>query len=408
MTPKMILLLVLIGVFSFAALITLSGYAGDLRQKDNGQAHALSRSAIGYAGLVRLLGDMDYEVRMARSENVSVEDQHALRVYTLSRPFQADGLDELSLDTPSLIIMPKWITMPAKDNPGWVRRGWGEDATFEMSHHERDLKELLGKVDFERHNKGDKSASYSSWSKAGDPLPLNGIKIENLQTIDGSDLQTLLTVEEGSVLVKIEDTSTYILSDPDFMNTMGISRRTRAQFAVDLIDAIIVDADADPMRVDFDLTFHGFGGNTNIIKVLTQPPFLAATLCLLAAGFLIAWQAFSRFGDPVKPQRDYALGKFSLADNAARFIRIAGREPNMATDYAALVRMQVIKELDLTGRSQKDIKIILDRREQSLNLVNAFSALESQLNQTKDKAALLSLAKDLDNWKTKMILGNSK
>ena len=68
MTPKMIMSLVLIGIFSFTALVTLSGYAGDLRQQNNGQAHALSRSAIGFGGLTRLLGDMDYDVRMARTE----------------------------------------------------------------------------------------------------------------------------------------------------------------------------------------------------------------------------------------------------------------------------------------------------------------------------------------------------
>ena len=91
MTPKMIMTLVLIGIFSFAALVTLSGYAGDLRQKNNGQAHALSRSAIGFGGLFRLLDDMDYDVRMARSENISTDDLFVLRVYTMSRPFQADA-----------------------------------------------------------------------------------------------------------------------------------------------------------------------------------------------------------------------------------------------------------------------------------------------------------------------------
>jgi len=132
MTPKMIMSLVLIGIFSFTALVTLSGYAGDLRQQNNGQAHALSRSAIGYAGLVRLMNDMDYDVRMARTENVKFEDENVLRVFTLSRPYQADGLDDLELSTPTLIVMPKWNTMPVKGTAGWVRKGygnpvWGED-----------------------------------------------------------------------------------------------------------------------------------------------------------------------------------------------------------------------------------------------------------------------------------------
>ncbi len=399
MTPRMIFSLILIGIFSFTALMTLSGYAGDLRQKDNGQAHALSRSAIGFGGLVRLLGDMDYDIRMARTENVKSEDSSVLRIYTISRPFQADKMDDLELNTPALIIMPKWITMPMKDKAGWVQKGWGNDVTYPMSDHERDLKELSGDVTFTRHKEDDKTASYLHGSISEE------VKIENLQTIKGENLIDIYSFTEGAFLVKIEDTSTYILSDPDFMNTMGIDSRRRARLAVNLINGVIADADAEPMRIDFDVTLHGFGGQANIIKVLTQPPFLAATLCLLAAGLLIAWQAFSRFGDPLEVPRDYALGKFTLADNAARFIRLAGREPNMAKDYAALIRKQVVKDLKLEGRQARDIKTILERREIALNLPTSFIDLQNRAETATDNMSLMQLAEDLNFWKTKMILG---
>ena len=408
MTPKMIISLVLIGIFSFTALVTLSGYAGDLRQQNNGQAHALSRSAIGFGGLTRLLGDMDYDVRMARTEDVKYEDNNALRIFTLSRPYQADGLDDLELYSPTLIVMPKWITTPVKGTAGWVQKGWGDKHTFDIGNHERDLKELTGAVTFNAIKTDDKSVTYTVTSTVDDKIIVPGIGIENLQWLKGEKLLDIFRVKEGPVLVKIEDTTTYILSDPDFLNTMGIESKTRARFAVDVIDAVIADAGADPGRVDFDLTFHGFGGKTNVIKVLTQPPFLAATLCLLAAGGLIAWQAFSRFGDPLKIQRDYALGKFSLADNAARFIRIAEREPNMADDYLKLVRKQVIAELNLNGRRPQDIETILQRREKSLSLPNRFIDLQNRAGVTIENMALMQLAEDLNHWKTKMILGEQK
>lgn len=104
-------------------------------------------------------------------------------------------------------------------------------------------------------------------------------------------------------------------------------------------------------------------------------------------------------------QRNYALGKFSLADNAARFIRIAGREPNMAKDYTALIRKQVVKGLNLEGRRQQDINTILQRRETSLNLSNTYTDLENRSGVTIDNMSLMQLAEDLDIWKTKMILG---
>jgi len=407
MTPKMIIALVLIGIFSFTALVTLSGYAGDLREKNNGQAHALSRSAIGFGGLTRLLGDLGYDVRMARTENIIYDDSTALRIYTMSRPFQADGLDDLDLYAPTLVIMPKWITVPVKGSAGWVQEGWQDQNVWDVENHQRDLKELTGDVTFTLIETDDKSVTYSAISTVGDKAALKNIDIENLQWLKGENLLEIIRVKEGPILVKIENTKTYILSDPDFMNTMGLSTKSRAQFALDMIDAVIIDAQADSKRVDFDLTFHGFGGKTNVIKVLTQPPFLAATLCLLAAGGLIAWQAFSRFGDPLQVRRDYALGKFSLADNAARFIRIAGREPNMASDYANLVRKQVIKDLDLGGRRPKDIEMILSRREKTLTLPNTFTDLQNRANVTTNNLALMQLAEDLDIWKTRMTLGES-
>lgn len=405
MTPKTIIALLLIGIFSFGALITLSGYAGDLRQKNNGQAHALSRSATGYAGLVRLMADLGYEVRMSRTENVNYDDRSVLRIFTMTRPYQVNKMNDMVLNTPTLIIMPKWMTIPLDEKQGWVQKRWSGSDIYGMDNHERDLKELTGGVTFSQYRSSDKSITYAASRVVGEPTTQGGLKIEGLQLIDGADLLNIYEVDKGAFLVKIIGTETYILSDPDFLNTMGISSRTRAKFAIDLINSVISDADADPKRVDFDLTIHGFGGQANMIKVLTQPPFLAATLCLLASGLLIAWQAFSRFGDPLRTERDYALGKYTLADNAARFIRIAEREPRMANDFTALIRKQVIRGLNLDGRRSQEIDKILEHRESVLDLSGRFRELEVRASQTQGLAGLMSLAKELNDWKNTMISG---
>ena len=54
-SPVVALWLVIVGVFSFSAFFVLQAYAPDLRGGDDGGAHALSKSAVGYAGLVALL-----------------------------------------------------------------------------------------------------------------------------------------------------------------------------------------------------------------------------------------------------------------------------------------------------------------------------------------------------------------
>jgi hypothetical protein len=54
-SPMTMLVLALVGVISVAGLGVLSAYAPELRKGDDGGGHALSRSSIGYAALVRLL-----------------------------------------------------------------------------------------------------------------------------------------------------------------------------------------------------------------------------------------------------------------------------------------------------------------------------------------------------------------
>ena len=54
-SPMAMIVIVLVGVVSFAGLGVLSAYAPELKKGDNGGAHALSRSSVGYAATVRLL-----------------------------------------------------------------------------------------------------------------------------------------------------------------------------------------------------------------------------------------------------------------------------------------------------------------------------------------------------------------
>src|SRR3546814_21035479 len=52
--PRTVTLMLVIGVIGFVGALVLGAYAPDPRQADNGGEHALSRSAVGFAGLVPL------------------------------------------------------------------------------------------------------------------------------------------------------------------------------------------------------------------------------------------------------------------------------------------------------------------------------------------------------------------
>ncbi len=188
--------------------------------------------------------------------------------------------------------------------------------------------------------------------------------------------KVMLKIDGKAVLIQLEDTQTYILSEPDLINTMAFKTQSGAAFTHAIIDEIIFDANAISMSADFDVSLHGIETNRNIIKLMVTPPFLAATLCLLAAGGLIAWQGFNRFGDPARQRPDYAHGPVSLAQTAADFMGIADRAHKTGEDYADLIRRQVVKELGYKDRTTKFTDTLLDTREKRLKIQPEFADLK--------------------------------
>jgi hypothetical protein len=69
-----------------------------------------------------------------------------------------------------------------------------------------------------------------------------------------------------------------------------------------------------------------------------SPPFLGASLCVLATALLMGAHAAARFGPARAEARAYALGKGGLLDNTAMLIRLARREPRIGRRYAQLTR----------------------------------------------------------------------
>jgi len=399
MKPMVILTLVLVGLFSFAALITLSGFADEFKDGNNGQAHALSRSAVGYAGLVKLLGEQEYVINLKRNTNFAEGETNTLHVITLSRPVSSDVLPEMDLDQPTLIVLPKWLTRPMRTRRGWVDRlPENFPQTYGEEGFTNSFSEFVENIKFEQA--GDKSDLAYNLSGRDRAWPyLQAVTFDNLQTLSGDNLTPVVQAGRKTILAQIDDTAIYILSEPDILNNHGLASRDRARFANEMISTILRDEFLDTDRVIFDLSLHGFNSKNNLIKVLLTPPFLTATLCLLAAGLLIGWQAFTRFGDPKDAPRDYALGKFSLADNAARFIKIAERETQMAPGYIDLIRRRTAKNMHIHNHTISEIDDILTRRSETRKMDETWSTLKTQAENAQTEDALLNAAKNLHDWK---------
>lgn len=397
MTPIVIISLVVISLFAFAALIVLSGYADNWRDKDNGRAHAFSKSGIGFSALSQLLAKEGHDIIFDRTEGEE-DEPYALKLITLDRPLSKPLSDDFDLSAPTLIVMPKWVTSPMLEKKGWRRIVASPlGPTYETVNYSKALPESAGDVTFEtrlENRTAYKMTKEEVWLPA-----ISQARIANLQTMKGGNLDPLFLADGHIILAKITDEPIYILSDPDFLNTQGLASEDRARFAIDLLKEIAEWESTEGNIFIFDLIKHGFGNSDNLIKYLLRPPFLAATLCLIAAGILIGWQAFARFGDPEKIIPDYALGKSTLANNAARFIKIAGRETKMAPGYVDLIRRRAAKDMNLQGHTEDDINRILARRGETKDLSKTWQDVTSATRNAPDNLSLLEAARTLHNWK---------
>ena len=213
--------------------------------------------------------------------------------------------------------------------------------------------------------------------------------------------EIILKIDGRVVLIQLEDTQTYVLSEPDLINTMAFNTQGGAQLTNAIIDEVIYDAGTLAMAADFDVSLHGIEANRNIIKLMVTPPFLAATLCLLAAGGLVAWQGFNRFGDPARLRPDYAQGPVSLARTAAEFMGIANRAHKTGEDYAALIRRQVAAELGYKTRTTDHIDTLLDAREKRLAIQPVFEDLKRAIAGA-DTQSYGQYARALTTWRDAM------
>ncbi|MEO1489835.1 MAG: DUF4350 domain-containing protein [Pseudomonadota bacterium] len=363
-----VLAIVVVGFTAFAAMLYFlsAGNTGP-RDSSSGAAHALSNSLNGYSALARLVEADGYEVE--RSRNKSKLTTTGLLVLTPPRFSSSDELSEIIEDRryrgPTLLIMPKWMAVTINEqikveNPDevkedWVLVGdpsppfWADEITG--SEVERSKAEELdyGKT--------------RQWTSKSLPVQLSGDlpdrrvvfaqPAENLLPIIVDDRSRALAVNRidlGNEYVAEEFDGeeelnwVVIVTEPDLMNNSGLADETRALAALSLVREM---GYGDHTLVVFDLTLNGFGGATNLLTLAFQPPFLAATLCLLLAVAIIGWRAFRRFGPAIVKAPAAQFGKSRLVTNGADLIVRAGRFGLLAEPYTNLTARRLARALGL-------------------------------------------------------------
>ena len=297
--PRLIAAVVAIGVVAFVALWALIALAPQISSGNDGGGHALSKAAPGYAGIVDLAERAGARVELRRSvETTNYEDHGPLLVLTPTHRTRATEIAELidaDGSAPVLLVLPKWQTVAVPGQtpkPGWVSGGLAVRPPAKMlpSAH-------FGKIEI-------KAAPGKAQSV---PANITGHLFTamlpgHVQTVSGENLETLIAAPGGgAVLAQVGGRDLYILADPDLINNLAFASSERARAAVTLVDAIAEYADADALA--FDVTLNGFGSQRSLLRFAFVPPFIGITLCLIAAGLLALWQAWTRFGPALRPGR---------------------------------------------------------------------------------------------------------
>jgi hypothetical protein len=407
-SPRVALALVAIGALSLLCFVVFSAYAPDTSAEFDGRPNALSRSAIGFAGLVAFLrAETAAENTPITISRGSEEREFAAASLIVLTPSLANNIGQLNGVTkaqPRLIILPKWAAAPDLLHPGWVRKVGPLPSALVVSR----LLEPLAKG--------------SSLNRAKDSTPVSIRRgpensgrttgpIESLQTISGPNIIAYVTDDQGRIVVgRLMGTQIYVLADPDLMNNMGLHELATTRAADDIIRGLR----RGKGEIVFDVTLAGYRNAPNLLRLPFEPPLLGATLCALLAALLMAVHAATRFGKPTEDGRVFALGKQALADNSAALIAMAHRESHIVPRYASAIRARVARAIGASAASGgiitadvgvKDSALneLLDRQRPKDSTADPLRQIFSEARRAEDASDALRVARKLYRWRREML-----
>ncbi len=382
---RTVILLAIAGIVGFIVFLLLTAYAPELRSGRDGRAHGLSTSAVGFRGVYELLETTGADVGYLRDE-ASYADE-GLTIITIEPGIDTERLQTL-IDTgwaPVLIVLPKWMTFPVegeRDRVQWMDSGIGGSAVGPLSEV----------VDFRVDSSESDAGSRLLSSMDGN---VRFTAPDYLQTLSGKNLTPLLETESGDdVLVNVTDTAIYILSEPDLLNNQILSDTERTRAALLLLEELNIND--GPYR--FELAANGFGGSRNLLTLAFDPPFLAFTLCLLAAALLAGFQALYRFGPALRQPRAIAFGKRALVDNSAELLRLARREHLSSESYVSMTRDAAVAAIGNPRNLDGDaLDGWLD--ELGPKTMPPFTALARSANRAQNRQDIRNAARALYDWR---------
>ena len=373
-----------IGTLAFIAIFALLAWSPDLASKNRAGEHPYSSSSLGYAGLIKLLEADGQTVNVSRLPS-SLEYSNGLLIITVPEHGFGRAEDDFDLNyvsEPALYVLPKWSGFRDWDKPSWEK-------DTDLLHRDT-VQAIARQFDsdlkiWRLRNPGTIDAPFGSIAPTFE---------HKMQVLESDSLESIIDRPGGTLLAKLPGRETYILSDPDLLNTFGLARRENARTALGLIDWLRAYPE---QPITFDATLHGFARSESLLRAIFDKPFLGASLIALATILLITWAAFIRFGPPLPEQRVLAFGKKALAESSAGLVSMARREGQMALPYRQMTERNLARQLGLPPQAQSEaFARTADRLAEQKNLPKTWSEQSQALaqpasgrNDIRDKALAL-------------------
>jgi hypothetical protein len=372
-------------------MAVLSAYAPELHSGQDGRAHALSKSAVGYAGVPILMKALGAPVVVSR-----VRPHRPGASVVVLTPEQ--GLDPKELhDYPkgvlTLIVLPKWMAVRDPMRPGFVRKA----GLMEDDRAYQDLfRSYAPTTRIARRAGRSRPVLRGAGHGLAEAGPMRLGEIDSLKTISGEGWTPLLVDEQGrAVLVQSRKTpSIWVLADADLLNNQGLASRDTARAAA----LILQVARGGDRPIVFDVTLNGYERGRGLGRLMLEPPWLAATLIAAAAGILMGLHALARFGQPRRKGRAFPLGARALVDNSADLVRMARKEHELAPAYAALTRAQVMRAAGGHTAEEHWLDDLARRRGAA-----APGELAAEAERARTRDDLSAVAKKLYEWRGEMM-----
>jgi hypothetical protein len=387
--PKVIAAMIAAGILAFTAFFVLAAYAPEYHRGQDGRAHALSVSAVGFQGIVQLIGLAGGKTDLIRAADG--RDTEDLLVATLEPFMDSAAVEKLIAQRQgkaTLLILPKWQVLGDPRHKGWVR-SIGLAGPMAATPLRLDGKWSL------------RQGTTRTGVAAGRGL-LEGVDVplpRLVQVIRGEKIEPLIATRNGlAILARYGEGPLYILADPDLLNNQGLKDPARAKAALAILNAL---NSTGAETISFDVALNGFGARRNALKLAFEPPFLALTIAIFVAALLAGLHGAFRFGPAAREGRAIAFGKAALVENSAGLFRIARREHRTGSAYAELIREEAAYASGAQGLRGAELDAYLDRFS-SADRPN-FSALAAEAAEAPDRHHLVSAARALFLWKKDLI-----